>query len=137
MKFSNPAEKSTSLQNGFYPIGYYHCWHGGIHIEGIENKTPVRAIAEGEIIAFRYNQELKKVKTKGGKEFSFSNNFVLIRHVYKSSAGNEITFYSLYQHLSFEGGQKISEEAQIKGSNTKITGTKSSLEGSAFKVEVS
>ena len=37
---------------------------------------------------------------------------MLIRHVYKSSAGNEITFYSLYQHLSFEGGQKISEKTQ-------------------------
>ncbi|MFK8269255.1 M23 family metallopeptidase, partial [Capnocytophaga cynodegmi] len=113
MKVSYPAKKTTSLQNGFYPIGYYHCWHGGIHIEGIENKTPIKAIAEGKIIAFRYNQELKRVKTKGGKEFSFSNNFVLIRHDYESSEDTKMTFYSLYQHLSF-GSQQQKEENKPK-----------------------
>ncbi|WP_155285764.1 SH3 domain-containing protein, partial [Capnocytophaga felis] len=116
MKVSYPAEKNTSLQNGFYPIGYYHCWHGGIHIEGVENKTPIKAIADGKIIAFRYNQELKKVKGKGGKEFFFSNNFVVIRHDYESSGKKKMTFYSLYQHLSF-GSQQQKEESKPKEQN--------------------
>ena len=88
----------TSLQNGFFPIGFYHCWHGGVHIEGKGKK--VKAIADGKIIAFRYSKNEIEVGTKDGKPISLYNNFVLMRHDYKSGS-HTLTLYSLYYHLFF------------------------------------
>ena len=88
----------TSLQNGFFPIGFYHCWHGGVHIEGKGKK--VKAIADGKIIAFRYSKNEIEVGKKDGKPITLSNNFVLMRHDYKSGS-HTLTLYSLYYHLFF------------------------------------
>nr|DAR47811.1 MAG TPA: butirosin biosynthesis protein [Bacteriophage sp.] len=106
MKVSYPTDDvinidhpfGNSLQNGFFPIGFYHCWHGGVHIEG--KGKAIKAIADGKIIAFRYSKNEIEVGTKDGKPISLYNNFVLMRHDYKSGS-HTLTLYSLYYHLFF------------------------------------
>ncbi len=78
---------------GFYPIGAQFNWHGGLHIQ--EHRTdPVKAIADGTIIAYRMLK--KPIETNGIK---FSSAFVLIQHQYTSPKDRKLTFYSLYNHL--------------------------------------
>ena len=115
MKVSYPTDDvinidhpfGNSLQNGFFPIGFYHCWHGGVHIEG--KGKAIKAIADGKVIAFRYNKEEIKVGTKDGKPITLSNNFVLMRHDYISGS-HTLTFYSLYYHLYFGEETKAEEK---------------------------
>ena len=115
MKVSYPTDDvinidhpfGNSLQKGFFPIGFYHCWHGGVHIEG--KGKAIKAIADGKVIAFRYNKEEIKVGTKDGKPITLSNNFVLMRHDYISGS-HTLTFYSLYYHLYFGEETKAEEK---------------------------
>jgi hypothetical protein len=48
--FSKLWEHIKSFYGGYYPIGANNYWHTGLHVKGIE---PVKAIAPGEIIAYR------------------------------------------------------------------------------------
>ncbi len=87
--------KGASNKTGFYPVGRMNTWHGGIHVE--EN-SPIKAIADGVVIAYRvptqYHQEIIN-----GKTAQYSNAFVLIQHNYESPNGQQLVFYSLYNHL--------------------------------------
>ncbi|WP_062053339.1 hypothetical protein [Aquimarina longa] len=98
MKISDP-EKSGPNQNlkfnnrfGKYLISHLNTWHGGVHIEGLN--TPIQAIANGRIIAYRFTEEYKellktkdKVTTAASESseteteyFKYVNSFVLIQH---------------------------------------------------------
>jgi murein DD-endopeptidase MepM/ murein hydrolase activator NlpD len=78
--------------SGFYPIGLSRAWHGGVHFK-LPAGTPVRAIADGVIVAARCAG-----KPDGAGP---SRNFVLIRH--QVAAGNAVkVFYSLSMHLRHE-----------------------------------
>lgn len=88
--------KGASNSMGFYPLGIYNNWHGGIHIE--RANSDIRAIADGHIIAYRL--PLKSIKTeKENKKYSYSNGFIIVRHKYTSPKGQSLHFYSLYNHL--------------------------------------
>lgn len=81
---------------GKYLISYFNTWHGGIHIEKI--KEPLCAIADGRIIAYRFEEEYKELKSakskvtldengkevenksKEEKKLNYSNSFILIQH---------------------------------------------------------
>ena len=100
---------------GSFTLGGNGFWHGGVHFEssaGIPENRAIRAIADGEVVAYRLNKEyLKKdAETQDSKEFEYSTSFVLIKHSYQSLFGvnaqgtqtqdrNELEFYSLYMHL--------------------------------------
>jgi hypothetical protein len=78
--------------SGFYPIGVSRAWHGGVHFK-VKAGTPVRAIADGVIVAARCAG-----KPDGPGP---SRNFVLVRH--QVAAGNAVrVFYSLLMHLRHE-----------------------------------
>jgi hypothetical protein len=111
MKFSYPDKDIKSLDRftksggrnfGFYPVNVGNDWHGGIHIEG--DKT-IHAIADGEIIACRIPRQcsIEKAEETPRTDRHYSNGFVLIRHKYEYTAGDDskkqFTFYSLYNHL--------------------------------------
>lgn len=81
---------------GYFPIGSNRFWHGGIHLD-VENE-PVRAIADGDVVAYRINKKPLDV-TLGKETLPMSNGFVLIRHEKKTPKEQVIEFFSLYMHL--------------------------------------
>ncbi|AXT51865.1 hypothetical protein D1818_13800 [Aquimarina sp. BL5] len=123
MKITFPAdfleEKKFDFNNQFgnFLIGDNNTWHGGIHIEGKD--TPIKAIADGRIIAYRFEEKYKElVKNEGTDTQSvckYSNCFMIIQHDFElvkhvvNNKGKEnettekktenVTFYSLYNHL--------------------------------------
>lgn len=95
------------LNAGVYPSSQEREWHGGIHIQAPTTIEPVRAIADGTLVAYRLNSELTKERPDD-TDGSIDNSFVLIRHETEtdSLAGNnaaetpvKVVFYSLYMHL--------------------------------------
>ncbi|MBN1959845.1 MAG: EF-hand domain-containing protein [Deltaproteobacteria bacterium] len=88
------TEAST---RGLFPIGDNGFWHGGVHLKPKFN-TSIRAIADGEVVAYRLDKEAKAV-TIQGIEHKFATGFVLMRHRFKTPNGATIAFYSHYMHL--------------------------------------
>jgi len=110
MRFSYPTKRIDSLESfsrsqtwalgGYFPIGSSLTWHGGIHVE---TEEPIACIADGTIVAYRFSEKYKEYM-QDEKPVPFSNNFVLVQHHYKSPNGQELVFYSLYQHLRPKNG---------------------------------
>ncbi|WP_447829348.1 glycoside hydrolase family 73 protein [Aeromonas salmonicida] len=95
-------------QSGHYLLGNHNKWHGGIHISDksapwCKDKYPVRAIADGKVVAFRMMKDYLTSEYQG-ESLRYSNCFCLVQHEYceinaETKAKNEFTFYSLYMHL--------------------------------------
>lgn len=118
-----PADKLDSekfnfrSEQGNFLIGSENTWHGGIHIEGKD--IGIKAIADGRIISYRFEEAYKEITKNKGKDSEYvskySNCFIImqhdlayVKHIVKnkgkeneSTEKNEenITFYSLYNHL--------------------------------------
>ena len=115
----------SQAQDGFYPIGYNGQWHGGIHF-GAETGTSlaqdvgIRCIADGEVIAYRIDDDYPTVEYQTCAAAIYSRGFVLIRHRLQlppaprttqtganaqantktpPQAEPSLVFYSLYMHL--------------------------------------
>jgi hypothetical protein len=104
MKFVFPIADKTADEHykmnrcgfgGFFPIGAFNTWHGGMHFDG-NNK--VVAIADGVIIAYRFTKTYISENVKSNN-YRYSNCFMLIQHEYVSPKGALLKFYSLYMHL--------------------------------------
>ena len=101
-------EVLSTEKSGHYLLGNHRKWHGGIHISDecapwCRDKHPVRAMADGKVVAFRMLEEYL-VSEFQGESLRYSNCFCLIEHAYceinpDTQAKNEFTFYSLYMHL--------------------------------------
>lgn len=100
-KFQNKVDNKA----GHYLVSNMNSWHSGIHVVG-----DVKAIADGEVIAYKISSKYYEIKkTKDNQEIVkyYSDGFVLIRHTYQyrvmEEGGKEKTkefiFYSLYLHL--------------------------------------
>ena len=105
---------------GYYLLGANNYWHGGIHITDEKfahhkDKYPVRCMMDGEVIAYRLNQQYPTQSWQANpqlpaKTIRYSNGFCLVRHKYTSQSNqeegaqngkmNQLTFYSLYMHLA-------------------------------------
>lgn len=107
-------EQNETGPSGFFPIGPLNFWHGGINLYFPDADTgakPVRAVARGTIIAYRFTKEYCKLEKRykettkeGDKQVpffrkEFSHNFVLIEHTLKTPNEQPVIFYSLYMHL--------------------------------------
>src|SRR5699024_2818162 len=89
-------------EHGFYGLGKNGCWHGGVHFSRALNaENSVHCIADGEIIAWRFNQDNEKI-TSANNAAQYSTNFVLVRHRLELPNEKKETqdFYSLYMHLA-------------------------------------
>lgn len=93
---SNKLKDDLKFNNQFgkYLISNNFTWHGGVHIE--KTNSPIKAIADGRIIAYRLKEEYnKRVNTlfinsqkdidkykdkKLKKALEYSGNFVLVQH---------------------------------------------------------
>lgn len=123
-------EKINSLKSGTFPIGRNRIWHGGIHFSekgGWHPSGAVRAIADGEIVAYRLATKPAKAtrspeagKPGDGIELHTSPSFCLVRHRYEAGEQNKnrLTFYSLYMHIACENTYSSPEAARVtvKGS---------------------
>jgi predicted chitinase len=76
--------------HGIYPVSRDQCWHGGIHLRQKWQYEPVRAIADGTVVAYR---------ACAGSEDGDDTSFVLLRHETETGLERPIVFYSLYMHL--------------------------------------
>ena len=84
------------LAHGVYPIAFDRRWHTGVHLMPDTQNERVRAIADGEVLAYRVCQKA----IDGGEGVLDSNaGFVLLKHQTDTGDGRSITFYSLYMHL--------------------------------------
>ena len=117
-QFTDAEEVYKALEgekSGHYLLGSNKFWHGGIHISDASApqcvlNEPVRCMADGEVVAYRLNQDyLESTFGDNEKKLKYSNSFCLVRHEYKSAPNpeegpnkgkqNKLTFYSLYMHL--------------------------------------
>ncbi|WP_421203559.1 hypothetical protein [Aeromonas sp. 602658] len=123
-------KKINGLKSGTFPIGRNRIWHGGIHFSksgGWHPSGAVRAIADGEIVAYRLATKPAKAtrSTEEGKpdgkiDLYTSPSFCLVRHCYEAGeqSKNRLTFYSLYMHIACENSYNSPEAARVtvKGS---------------------
>ena len=89
--------------HGVFPVTFDRRWHGGIHLVPGTPDEPVRAIADGEVVAYRVSENPISDghidELTGQEALNTNNGFVLLRHVTDTGDGRTITFYSLYMHL--------------------------------------
>lgn len=129
-EFSNLEELQQLLKpepNGQYLLGSNTHWHSGIHISDAcapwcIDKQPIRAIADGKVVAYRMNSEPLISRLHDGienKEFVYSNNFCLIEHQYSATNNaegpdngkiNQLKFYSLYMHLAPQSNADVDDK---------------------------
>jgi hypothetical protein len=111
----------SQAEDGFFPIGYNGQWHGGIHFgaetgRSLAQDGGVRCIADGQVIAYRIDEDYPTVKYDSCAAATYSRGFVLVRHRLQLPAAPQATgangnaaagadvepslvFYSLYMHL--------------------------------------
>ena len=112
--------KGASNRTGYFPVGRLNTWHGGVHFEG---DKAIRAIADGKIIAFRVPKTYL-TETVNGRTAKYSNGFVLIQHEYESPKGQQLTFYSFYNHLlALEEMKGVKIPDIFKGERYKVKAT--------------
>src|SRR5687768_17039044 len=84
---------------GVYPVsttttaqGPMHRWHGGVHLHG--GGEPIRAIADGTVVACRFAAQSETYEPYG----AYDTSFVLLRHETQTGENTTVVFYSLYMH---------------------------------------
>lgn len=90
------AADKLELAHGIYPVAMDRRWHTGTHLAPSLLNERVRAIADGEVIAYRVCQHA--IEGSPGSADS-SAGFVLLKHTTETGDGRVLTFYSLYMHL--------------------------------------
>jgi hypothetical protein len=95
------AYACSEVVSGTYPIGKNRFWHGGVHMTPQDPSVPIRAIADGEVVAYRYD-DLDTVDVFFDKT-PYSRSFVLLKHETEfgqtTLGTSKLQFYSLYMHL--------------------------------------
>ncbi|HHW4403910.1 TPA: hypothetical protein ACUNCG_004581, partial [Aeromonas hydrophila] len=126
-------KKTNGLKSGTFPIGRNRIWHGGIHFSqsgGWHPSGAVRAIADGEIVAYRLATKPAKAtrsteegKPEGKIDLYTSPSFCLVRHCYEAGEQNKnrLTFYSLYMHIACENSYNSPEAARVMVKGTGVS----------------
>lgn len=89
------------------PQGEVHRWHGGVHLHG--GGEPIRAIADGTVVAFRFAAQRETYGTLG----DYDTSFVLLRHETQTGENTPMVFYSLYMHLANQGDLAADRLSQL------------------------
>ncbi|MGL5813251.1 MAG: pesticin C-terminus-like muramidase [Aeromonas sp.] len=124
--------KLNGEPGGTFLLGGNRIWHGGIHFSdkgGWHPEGAVRAIADGEIVAYRIASEpaavqLEPEEGKPGEGITLrtSPSFCLIRHHYEATEEvsgqqqpkrNTLTFYSLYMHIACKNAYQGEPEHHV------------------------
>ncbi|MCL2590677.1 MAG: hypothetical protein FWD67_07335 [Betaproteobacteria bacterium] len=107
-----------SAKDGFFPLGESGQCHGGIHFDESTGRElyqadGIRCIADGEVIAYRFDREMPVSNYDNNRKARYSTSFVLVRHRLQIPADlmpppnntsnppdpPSCVFYSLYMHL--------------------------------------
>ncbi|MFY0570092.1 glycoside hydrolase family 19 protein [Archangium lansingense] len=103
---------NESGSGGFFGAGRDRFWHGGVHL--CAKDVPIRAIADGEVIAYRMNSVLKEADLGDDEPpRKFSSGFVLIKHKLLTPKGGEIPCFSLYMHLKPMTSAETEQESDV------------------------
>ncbi len=117
---------------GTFLLGGNRIWHGGIHLSDKGGWHPggaVRAIADGEIVAYRIASDpvsvtLEPEEGKPGEPITLhtSPSFCLIRHRYEATEEvsgqqqpkrNTLIFYCLYMHIACKNAYQGEPERHV------------------------
>ncbi|WP_110854863.1 hypothetical protein [Paraburkholderia silvatlantica] len=89
--------------HGAWPVTFDRRSHCAIHLNPGEQAEPVRAIADGDVVAYRVCKNAisdgTTDSTTGQPVLNSNAGFVLLRHKTDTGVGRTITYYSLYMHL--------------------------------------
>lgn len=89
--------------HGVYPVAFDRRFHCGIHLNPGQQTEPVRAIADGDVVAYRICKNALSDgttdSTTGQPLLNSNAGFVLLKHKTDTGEGRTITYYSLYMHL--------------------------------------
>jgi hypothetical protein len=89
--------------HGVYPVTFDRRAHCGIHLNPGERTEPVRAIADGDVVAYRVSKNAISDGTNdsqtGRPKLNSNAGFVLLKHKTDTGDGRSLTYYSLYMHL--------------------------------------
>ncbi|MEX3929221.1 hypothetical protein AB4Y36_35090 [Paraburkholderia sp. BR10936] len=89
--------------HGAWPVTFDRRSHCAIHLNPGEQTEPVRAIADGDVVAYRVCKNAisdgTTDSTTGQPVLNSNAGFVLLRHKTDTGDGRTITYYSLYMHL--------------------------------------
>ncbi|MBP0601155.1 glycoside hydrolase family 19 protein [Aeromonas sanarellii] len=133
---------------GTFLLGGNRIWHGGIHLSDKGGWHPggaVRAIADGEIVAYRIASDpvavtLEPEEGKPGEPIILhtSPSFCLVRHRYEATEEvsgqqqpkrNTLTFYCLYMHIACKNAYQGEPERHVlTGSGVAIYKATASLQ---------
>jgi predicted chitinase len=145
---------------GSYLLSTNAFWHGGLHISDdtsgyVADKRPVRAMATGEVVAYRLNDDYRTStwgEAASAQTLKFSTSFCLVRHAYASShkqplapaapakstatdqgPQNTLMFFSLYMHLQPYAGyaQRVVVQGASALAYTQFPGTGANAASSA------
>ncbi len=110
--YNNSEILSRSL-----PMGKNRFWHGGVHLHPIDRDTPIRTIADGELVAYRY--DAADATDAFFDKVPYSRSFVPLQHEIKlgqtTLGTSKLAFYSLYMHL--RAWNDIKEKADEEAAN--------------------
>ncbi|WP_211441828.1 glycoside hydrolase family 19 protein [Collimonas humicola] len=110
----DPVYNNSEILSGSFPMGKNRFWHGGVHIHPADRNIPIRAIADGELVAYRYDEA--DAKDDFFDKVPYSRSFVLLKHetvMGQTTLGtSRLTFYSLYMHLQAWNEVKDKKDAQ-------------------------
>jgi predicted chitinase len=111
---ANILEGHVLPYEGRYPVsttstaqGPVHRWHGGIHLFGCGE--PIRAIADGTVVACRFAAQRENYEGLG----DYDTGFVLLRHETQTGEDTSVVFYSLYMHLANQADLAADRLAQL------------------------
>ncbi|MGY3041063.1 putative chitinase [Rhodanobacter sp. TND4EL1] len=92
---------------GLYPVSRRNRWHGGIHLN--PGTEPIRAIADGDVLAYRCASVTESYDGVG----NYDTSFVLLKHTTETGDHTPVVFYSLYMHLKLKSALTAAQFAQL------------------------
>ena len=126
---------------GFYPISINQLIHMGIHFDekvlkelGDENERKVHCIADGEVVAYRINDNYQNI-SYGDTVAYYSTGFVLVRHLLEMERVEEKTESTEPNTENSSTTEKPAEDNSPASSASKTNDTATSTNSTADKAD--
>ena len=126
---------------GFYPISINQLIHMGIHFDetvlkelGDENERQVHCIADGEVVAYRINDNYQNI-SYGDTVAYYSTGFVLVRHLLEMERVEEKTESTEPDTENSSTTEKPAEDNSPASSASKTNDTATSTNSTADKAD--
>ena len=130
-----------STSSGFYPVSATNLMHMGIHFDktvlkelGDENERKVHCIADGEVVAYRINDNYQNI-SYGDTVAYYSTGFVLVRHLLEMERVEEKTESTESNTENSSTTEKPAEDNSPASSASKTNDTATSTNSTADKAD--